>query len=42
MAGSVIGLFIVDFKMMVLVLLFIPIKCVVIKFCQEAKTNIDS
>ena len=32
MTGGIIGLFIIDFRMTVLVLLFIPIKCVVMKY----------
>ena len=32
MTGGIIGLFIIDFRMTILVLLFIPIKCVVMKY----------
>ncbi len=40
MTGGIIGLFIIDFRMTVLVLLFIPIKCVVMKyFAKKAKTD---
>lgn len=34
MVGGVIGLFILDYRMTILVLLFIPIKAVVMKYLQ--------
>ena len=40
MAGGIIGLFIIDFKMTVLVLLFIPIKCVVMKYFAKKQKQI--
>ena len=39
MTRSIIGLFIIDFRMTVLVLLFIPIKCVVMKYFAKSKTD---
>ncbi len=41
MTGGIIGLFIIDFRMTVLVLLFIPIKCVVMKYFAKAKQIMD-
>lgn len=42
MTGGIIGLFIIDFRMTILVLLFIPIKCVVMKyFAKKQKQIID-
>ncbi len=40
MAGGIIGLFIIDFRMTVLVLLFIPIKCVVMKYFAKKQKQI--
>lgn len=43
MAGGIIGLFILDYRMTILVLLFIPIKCVIMKyFAKKRKQLIDS
>ncbi|MBD5515615.1 MAG: ABC transporter ATP-binding protein [Lachnospiraceae bacterium] len=42
MTGGIIGLFIIDFRMTILVLLFIPIKCVVMKrFAKKQKQIMD-
>lgn len=42
MTGGIIGLFIIDYRMTILVLLFIPIKCVVMKyFAKEQKHIMD-
>lgn len=42
MTGGIIGLFIIDFRMTILVLLFIPIKCVVMKyFAKKQKQMMD-
>ena len=40
MAGGIIGLFIIDFRMTILVLLFIPIKCVVMKYFAKKQKQI--
>ena len=40
MTGGIIGLFIIDFRMMILVLLFIPIKCVVMKYFAKKQKQI--
>lgn len=40
MTGGIIGLFIIDFRMTVLVLLFIPIKCVVMKYFAKKQKQI--
>lgn len=40
MAGGIIGLFIIDFRMTILVLLFIPIKCVVMKYFAKKQKKI--
>lgn len=40
MAGGIIGLFIIDFRMTMLVLLFIPIKCVVMKYFAKKQKQI--
>lgn len=40
MTGGIIGLFIIDFKMTILVLLFIPIKCVVMKYFAKKQKQI--
>lgn len=40
MTGGIIGLFIIDFRMTVLVLLFIPIKCVVMKYFAKSKNRL--
>ena len=40
MTGSIIGLFIIDFRMTILVLLFIPIKCVVMKYFAKKQKQI--
>ncbi len=43
MTGGIIGLFILDYRMTILVLLFIPIKCVIMKyFAKKRKQLIDS
>lgn len=39
MTGGIIGLFIIDFRMTILVLLFIPIKCVVMKYFAKNKAD---
>ncbi len=42
MTGGIIGLFILDYRMTILVLLFIPIKCVIMKyFAKKRKQLID-
>lgn len=42
MAGGIIGLFIIDYRMTMLVLIFIPIKCVVMKhFAKKQKSHMD-
>lgn len=42
MAGGIIGLFIIDYRMTVLVLVFIPVKCIVMKhFAKKQKNIID-
>ncbi len=42
MIGGIIGLFIIDFRMTMLVLLFIPIKCIVMKrFARKQKQIMD-
>ena len=41
MTGGIIGLFIIDFRMTILVLLFIPIKCVVMKYFAKQKQIMD-
>lgn len=42
MTGGIIGLFIIDFRMTMLVLLFIPIKCIVMKrFARKQKQIMD-
>lgn len=42
MTGGIIGLFIIDFRMTVLVLMFIPIKCVAMKrFAKKQKQIMD-
>ena len=42
MTGGIIGLFILDYRMTVLVLLFIPIKCVIMRyFAKKRKQLID-
>lgn len=42
MTGGIIGLFIIDFRMTLLVLAFIPIKCIVMKrFAKKQKSIID-
>lgn len=40
MTGGIIGLFIIDFRMTILVLLFIPIKCVVMKYFAKKQKQI--
>jgi ATP-binding cassette subfamily B protein/subfamily B ATP-binding cassette protein MsbA len=40
MTGGIIGLFIIDFKMTILVLLFIPIKCIVMKYFAKKQKQI--
>lgn len=40
MTGGIIGLFIIDFRMTILVLLFIPIKCVVMKYFAKKQKHI--
>ncbi len=40
MAGGIIGLFIIDFRMTILVLLFIPIKCIVMKYFAKKQKQI--
>lgn len=40
MTGGIIGLFIIDFRMTMLVLLFIPIKCVVMKYFAKKQKQI--
>lgn len=40
MTGGIIGLFIIDFRMTLLVLLFIPIKCVVMKYFAKKQKQI--
>lgn len=40
MAGGIIGLFIIDFRMTILVLLFIPVKCVVMKYFAKKQKQI--
>ncbi len=43
MAGGIIGLFILDYRMTILVLLFIPIKCIIMKyFAKKRKQLIDN
>jgi ATP-binding cassette subfamily B protein len=43
MTGGIVGLFILDYRMTILVLLFIPIKCVIMKyFAKKRKQLIDS
>lgn len=42
MAGGIIGLFIIDYRMTILVLLFIPIKCIIMKyFAKKQKSIMD-
>lgn len=40
MIGGIIGLFILDVKMTILVLLFIPIKCVIMKYFAKRQKNL--
>ena len=40
MTGGIIGLFIIDFRMTILVLLFIPIKCVVMRYFAKKQKQI--
>lgn len=40
MTGGIIGLFIIDFRMTILVFLFIPIKCVVMKYFAKKQKQI--
>lgn len=40
MTGGIIGLFIIDFRMTILVLLFVPIKCVVMKYFAKKQKQI--
>ena len=40
MTGGIIGLFIIDFRMTILVLLFIPLKCVVMKYFAKKQKQI--
>lgn len=40
MTGGIIGLFIIDFRMTILVLLFIPVKCVVMKYFAKKQKQI--
>ena len=40
MAGGMIGLFIIDIRMTILVLLFIPVKCVVMKYFAKKQKQI--
>lgn len=40
MTGGIIGLFIIDYRMTILVLLFIPIKCVVMKYFAKKQKQI--
>lgn len=40
MTGGIIGLFIIDFRMTILVLLFIPIKCFVMKYFAKKQKQI--
>ncbi len=40
MTGGIIGLFIIDFRMTILVLLFIPIKCIVMKYFAKKQKQI--
>jgi len=42
MVGGVIGLFIIDYRMTILVLIFIPVKCIVMKhFAKKQKSIMD-
>ena len=42
MVGAVIGLFIIDYRMTILVLIFIPVKCIVMKhFAKKQKSIMD-
>lgn len=42
MVGGIIGLFIIDYRMTILVLVFIPVKCIVIKhFASKQKSIMD-
>lgn len=42
MVGGIIGLFIIDYRMTILVLIFIPIKCIIMKcFAQKQKAIMD-
>lgn len=40
MTGGIIGLFIIDFRMTILVLLFIPVKCIVMKYFAKKQKQI--
>ncbi len=42
MVGGIIGLFIIDYRMTILVLIFIPVKCIVMKhFAKKQKSIMD-